>query len=176
MESDARRRIPGDGYSGGDAPGLAFENAGIGCTRSKVAAIATDTWGAEVRPNETDEANQPWHWISISDYGAYRRRNFLISGNSRRECAEDKALRVSFSSRRRLPVTGGRGFAGESPCDQNKKRNQLHRRKVAATPDTFPASEDPGLQQLHVRRMYCRPASSEAGVFSGQFQKRGHDN
>jgi len=24
-----------------------------------------DTWGVEVRPNETQEANQPWHWVVI---------------------------------------------------------------------------------------------------------------
>ncbi len=30
----------------------------------QVAAVATDTWGVEVRPNDS-EANQPWHWICI---------------------------------------------------------------------------------------------------------------
>ena len=57
-----------DGYSGGDAPGLAFETLDW-LHKKEVAAIATDTWGVEVRPNETDEAAQPWHWISIPIMG-----------------------------------------------------------------------------------------------------------
>src|SRR5580704_5458857 len=51
-----------DGYSGGDAPGLAFETLDW-LHAKKVAAIATDTWGVEVRPNETDEVISPFHWI-----------------------------------------------------------------------------------------------------------------
>lgn len=30
-----------------------------------VAAIATDTWGVEVRPNEMDEVISPFYWIAI---------------------------------------------------------------------------------------------------------------
>jgi hypothetical protein len=43
-----------DGYSGGDAPGLAFETCDW-IFDKKVAAYASDTWGNEVRPCETDE-------------------------------------------------------------------------------------------------------------------------
>src|SRR4051794_34855942 len=53
-----------DGYPGGDAPGLAFETLDWLQDR-QVAAVATDTWGVEVRPNNCDDANQPWHWICI---------------------------------------------------------------------------------------------------------------
>ena len=57
-----------DGYSGGDAPGLAFDSLDW-MQKKQIAGIATDTWGAEVRPNPTDEANQPWHLIAIPIMG-----------------------------------------------------------------------------------------------------------
>ena len=35
-----------------------------------VAALASDTWGCEVRPNESEPGiNQPWHWITIPMMG-----------------------------------------------------------------------------------------------------------
>ena len=49
----ARREGWGD-YAGGPAPGLSFTTAGW-LHRTEIAAIATDTWGFEVRPNEFDE-------------------------------------------------------------------------------------------------------------------------
>src|SRR5918912_3195952 len=56
------------GYAGGDAPGLAFETLHW-LHEHEVAAVASDTWGVEVRPNETDEAYQPWHWVAIPNMG-----------------------------------------------------------------------------------------------------------
>src|SRR5260370_11802668 len=56
------------GYAGGDAPGVRFENC-YWCQDKEIAAICTDTWGVEVRPNETTEANQPWHWVVIPAMG-----------------------------------------------------------------------------------------------------------
>jgi kynurenine formamidase len=56
------------GYAGGDAPGLAFETLRW-LHEHEVAAVASDTWGVEVRPNETDEAYQPWHWVAIPNMG-----------------------------------------------------------------------------------------------------------
>jgi hypothetical protein len=42
-----------DGYPGGDAPGFSFET--LEWIRShEIAAIASDTWGCEVRPNESE--------------------------------------------------------------------------------------------------------------------------
>ncbi|MDX3520483.1 cyclase family protein [Streptomyces scabiei] len=63
----ARREGWGD-YAGGDAPGLSFTTAGWLHT-SEIAAIATDTWGFEVRPNEFDDAFQPLHQIAIPHIG-----------------------------------------------------------------------------------------------------------
>jgi kynurenine formamidase len=95
-----------DGYSGGDAPGLAFET--LDWLHSKqVAAIATDTWGAEVRPNETDEANQPWHWISIPIIGLTVGEIFCLASLAQ-DCHADKCYEFLFVAPA-LPVTGAVG-------------------------------------------------------------------
>lgn len=65
----ARRDLPlWDGYSGGDAPGLSLRTAAW-FHEKQVAAIATDTWGAEVRPNELEASFQPLHLILIVSMG-----------------------------------------------------------------------------------------------------------
>jgi kynurenine formamidase len=95
-----------DGYPGGDAPGLAFDT--LDWLQSKqVAAIATDTWGAEVRPNESDEANQPWHWISIPIMGLTVGEIFDL-GELAKDCNEDKRYEFMFVAPA-LPVTGAVG-------------------------------------------------------------------
>jgi len=63
----ARREGWGD-YAGGPAPGLSFTTAGW-LHRTEIAAIATDTWGFEVRPNEFDVAFQPLHQVAIPNIG-----------------------------------------------------------------------------------------------------------
>lgn len=95
-----------DGYSGGDAPGLAFET--LDWLQSKqVAAIATDTWGAEVRPNQTDDVNQPWHWISIPIMGLTVGEIFNL-GELSKDCADDKRYEFMFVGPA-LPITGAVG-------------------------------------------------------------------
>lgn len=65
----ARARRNGWGeYAGGPAPGLSLTTAGW-LHRTEIAAIATDTWGFEVRPNEFDESFQPLHQIVIPNMG-----------------------------------------------------------------------------------------------------------
>jgi kynurenine formamidase len=56
------------GYAGGDAPGLSFTSAPW-LHDSEIAAVATDTWGFEVRPNELDGAFQPLHQVAIPHMG-----------------------------------------------------------------------------------------------------------
>ena len=73
------------GYAGGDAPGVKFENC-YWCQEKEIAAICTDTWGVEVRPNETSEANQPWHWVVIPAMGLCMGEIFYL-----KELAEDCA-------------------------------------------------------------------------------------
>ena len=56
-------------YAGGAAPGLSLTTAGW-LHRTEIAAIATDTWGFEVRPNEFDvPAFQPLHQVVIPNLG-----------------------------------------------------------------------------------------------------------
>lgn len=65
----ARREGWGD-YAGGPAPGMSFTTAHW-LHATEIAAIATDTWGFEVRPNEFDHAFQPLHQIAIPHIGLF---------------------------------------------------------------------------------------------------------
>lgn len=65
--SRAKRAGWGD-YAGGPAPGLSFTTAPWLRARD-IAAIATDTWGFEVRPNEFEPAFQPLHQVVIPHMG-----------------------------------------------------------------------------------------------------------
>jgi kynurenine formamidase len=62
------RREGWNGYAGGPSAGLSVTTAGW-LHEHDVAAVATDTWGFEVRPNEFDEAFQPLHQIAIPNMG-----------------------------------------------------------------------------------------------------------
>jgi kynurenine formamidase len=66
----AERRALGSwgDYSGGPAPGLGVSAADYFCPR-RVAAVATDTWGTEVLPNETPDVFQPLHIIMLVNAG-----------------------------------------------------------------------------------------------------------
>jgi len=67
----ARCRREGWGeYAGGSAPGMSFQTIDW-IHGTEIAAIATDTWGAEVRPNEFPDAFQPWHQVVIPHLGLY---------------------------------------------------------------------------------------------------------
>ncbi|WP_328835327.1 cyclase family protein [Streptomyces europaeiscabiei] len=55
-------------YAGGAAPGLSFTTAGW-LHRTEITAIATDTWGFEVRHNEFDHSFQPLHQVVIPNMG-----------------------------------------------------------------------------------------------------------
>ena len=95
-----------DGYSGGDAPGLAFETLDW-LHAKQVAAIVTDTWGVEVRPNETDEATQPWHWIAIPIMGLTVGEIFYLAELAA-DCAQDQRYEFMFVAPA-LPITGAVG-------------------------------------------------------------------
>ena len=95
-----------DGYPGGDAPGLAFETLDW-LQEKQVAAVATDTWGVEVRPNETDEANQPWHWICIPIMGLTMGEIFKLDELAK-ACAGDGTYEFMFIAPA-LPITGAVG-------------------------------------------------------------------
>lgn len=57
-------------YAGGSAPGLGLDAVPWIADR-QIAALATDTWGMEVRPNETSDVNQPLHIVLIVHMGLW---------------------------------------------------------------------------------------------------------
>ena len=90
------------GYAGGDAPGLAFETAEW-IYEKEIAAICTDTWGCEVRPNETKDAQQPWHWVVIPMIGITMGEIFYLRELAK-DCEEDKIYDFFFCAPP-LPIT-----------------------------------------------------------------------
>lgn len=94
------------GYAGGDAPGLAFETAEW-IHKKEIAAICTDTWGCEVRPNETDQASQPWHWVVIPMIGITMGEIFSLKDLAD-DCARDRVYEFFFCGPS-LPITGAVG-------------------------------------------------------------------
>ena len=96
-----------DGYPGGDAPGFSFETLEWIHTR-QIAAIASDTWGCEVRPNETEPGiNQPWHWITIPIMGITMGEIFYVADLAK-ACAADKVHEFLFVAPA-IPITGAVG-------------------------------------------------------------------
>ena len=51
-------------FAGGSAPGLSFFSLPWLYER-RVAAVASDTWGVEVRPNELPDSFQPFHIVAV---------------------------------------------------------------------------------------------------------------
>ena len=90
------------GYAGGDAPGLAFE-ACEWIHRQEIAAICTDTWGCEVRSNETKDASQPWRWVVIPMRGITMGEIFYLRELAN-DCAQDRVYEFFFTAPP-LPVT-----------------------------------------------------------------------
>jgi kynurenine formamidase len=94
------------GYAGGDAPGLRFETADW-VRRTDIAAICADTWGCEVRPNESSEASQPWHWVVIPMIGISMGEIFYLKELAE-DCAADGVYEFFFCAPP-LPITGAVG-------------------------------------------------------------------
>ena len=90
------------GYAGGDAPGLAFETCEW-IHKKEIAAICTDTWGCEVRPNETDDCTQPWHWVVIPMIGITMGEIFHLKELAG-DCAADRVYEFLFCGPP-LPIT-----------------------------------------------------------------------
>ena len=96
-----------DGYPGGDAPGFAFETLEW-IQRTELAALASDTWGCEVRPNESVEGiNQPWHWITIPIMGMTMGEIFYLKDIAD-DCASDGVYEFMFVAPA-IPITGAVG-------------------------------------------------------------------
>jgi kynurenine formamidase len=93
-------------YAGGAAPGLALDTVGWIHDR-EIAAIATDTWGMEVLPNETPDVFQPLHIILIVHMGLLVGEIFDLEGLAA-DCADDGRYEFLFTAPP-LPITGGVG-------------------------------------------------------------------
>jgi kynurenine formamidase len=94
------------GYCGGPAPGLS-----VHCARwiyeREVAAVATDTWGVEVQPNETPDCYQPLHMIALRNTGLLLGEIFCLEDLAA-ACAEDGRYAFLFAAPP-LPITGAVG-------------------------------------------------------------------
>jgi kynurenine formamidase len=103
----ARTRRDGWGtYAGGPAPGLSFATAGW-LHRTEIAAIATDTWGFEVRPNEFDDAFQPLHQVVIPNMGLLIGEMWDLEALAE-DCSADGVYEFQLVAAP-LPVTGAVG-------------------------------------------------------------------
>lgn len=103
----ARARREGWGeYAGGPAPGLSFTTAGW-LHRTEIAAIATDTWGFEVRPNEFEDAFQPLHQVAIPNMGLLIGEMWDLDALAA-DCASDGVYEFWLTAAP-LPITGAVG-------------------------------------------------------------------
>ncbi|WP_138444309.1 cyclase family protein [Sinomonas susongensis] len=93
-------------YAGGPAPGLSFASAPW-LHRREVAAVATDTWGFEVRPNEFEEAFQPLHQVVIPNMGLFVGEMWNLDGWAE-HCAQDGQYDALLCAPP-LPITGAVG-------------------------------------------------------------------
>lgn len=93
-------------YAGGSAPGLALDTTPW-IHDHEVAAVATDTWGLEVLPNETADVFQPLHIILIVHTGLLMGEIFDLEELAE-DCAGDRRYEFLFSGPP-LPITGAVG-------------------------------------------------------------------
>ena len=93
-------------YAGGNAPGLSFHTADW-VHDHEIAAVATDTWGMEVRPNEFPETFQPLHQVFIPNMGLTIGEIFDLEELAA-DCATDGVYEFFFVAPP-LPITGAVG-------------------------------------------------------------------
>jgi kynurenine formamidase len=93
-------------YAGGAAPGLKFETC-YWIQEKEIAAICADTWGCEVRPNESTDVVQPWHWVAIPAMGLTMGEMFFLKELAE-DCANDGIYEFFFCGPP-LIITGGTG-------------------------------------------------------------------
>ena len=93
-------------YAGGPAPGLALDAAPWIFDR-ELAAVASDTWGLEVLPNQTSDVFQPLHIILIVHMGLLVGEIFDLEALAE-DCAADGTYEFLFTAPP-LPITGGVG-------------------------------------------------------------------
>lgn len=104
----AQARSMGDwgDYAGGAAPGLGVSAAEYLCPRG-VTAVATDTWGVEVKPYETEDMMAPLHVIFLINAGIYLGEMWDLEALAE-DCAEDGVYEF-FLTAPPLTITGSVG-------------------------------------------------------------------
>lgn len=100
----ARRGRWGD-YAGGASPGLSFYTVPW-LYENEIAAVVTDTWGNEVRPNELD-LFQPLHVVALVHMGLAFGEIFDLDSLAE-HCAADGVYEFMFAAPP-LPLTGASG-------------------------------------------------------------------
>jgi kynurenine formamidase len=93
-------------YAGGNAPGLSFYTIPW-LAEHNVAAVASDTWGVEVRPNELPDSFQPFHIPTVVYMGLLLGEMFDLEALSG-ACADDGRYELLVSAPP-LPFTGTAG-------------------------------------------------------------------
>jgi kynurenine formamidase len=93
-------------YAGGDAPGLSFHTIPWLHER-RVAAVASDTWGVEVRPNELPDSFQPFHIPSVVYMGLLLGEMFKLDELA--EACAERGRHDLFVVAPPLAVTGSGG-------------------------------------------------------------------
>lgn len=93
-------------YDGGPAPGLGIDSARW-FVEHEIAAICTDTWGAEVLPNETPDVFQPLHLILLVNAGIHLGEIFDLETLAN-TCAHEQRYEFLFVAPP-LPITGAVG-------------------------------------------------------------------
>jgi kynurenine formamidase len=96
-------------YAGGDAPGLSFFTIPWLANRN-VAAVASDTWGVEVRPNELPNSFQPFHIPTVVYMGLLLGEMFDLEELAV-ACADDGRYEMLVSA----PPLAFTGTAGAPP-------------------------------------------------------------
>lgn len=93
-------------YAGGDAPGMHATSADFLCPR-EVAAVATDTWGFDVQPNEIDGVWQPLHILLLVNAGVLIGEMWDLDALAE-DCAQDGRYEF-FLAAQPLTITGSVG-------------------------------------------------------------------
>lgn len=93
-------------YEAGDAPGLGLDSAHW-IFDKEISAFCTDTWGAEVQPNDVDGVYQPLHLILLVNAGIHIGEIFDLEALSE-TCAAESRYEFLFVAPP-LPITGAVG-------------------------------------------------------------------
>lgn len=93
-------------YAGGPAPGLNIDSVHW-VAEKEIAGLITDTWGMEVRPNETPDVTQPLHIILLVHMGLWIGEIFDLEEVA--EVADELGRASFFFSGPPLPFTGAVG-------------------------------------------------------------------